>query len=83
MENQAVTTRARVYMNPAFWTSKGLKNVTIVRCSIWVVFLAFLTVMVVQWSGYCGGFESGKTVYRVNISTGTISVEGAQVVGRN
>ncbi len=80
MEDQAVTTTA--HMKPASWTTRGLKKVTVVRCSIWVAFLAFLTVMAVQWSAYGGGFAPKRTVYRVNISTGTVSVEGAQVVSR-
>ena len=63
----------------------GVQKVTLLRFSIWVAFVAYITyisVMALHWSGYDGGFWSGKTVYRVNISTGEIAVERVPVVAR-
>ncbi len=69
-------------MKPELWSTKSLKKVTVVRCSIWLVFLTFLTILAVHWSGHQEGFGSGRAIYRVNISTGDITVEGTQVVSR-
>lgn len=78
----ADTTRARVCIKPAFGTKRGVQKVTLLRFSIWLAFFTFLTAMALHWSGYNGGFASGRTVYRVTISTGEIAVERAHVVAR-
>ncbi len=81
MEKSGVTSKARVHMKTGFWTKVAMKKVTVVRFSILIAFLTFLTAMALHLSGPNGSFGSGRTVYRVNISTGEITVGGAQVVG--
>jgi hypothetical protein len=46
------------------------------------VFVALLAAMVLYWSGYHGASGSRRTVYRVNIFTGEVTVERTQVVGQ-
>lgn len=81
----AGTTRARMCMEPTIKAKRRIQTVTLLRFSIWVAFLTYLTclsVIALHLSGYDGGFGSGRTVYKVNISTGEIAVERTRVVGR-
>jgi hypothetical protein len=47
-----------------------------------LVFVALLTAVVLYGSGYHGASGSRRTVYRVNIVTGEVTVEHTPVVGR-
>ncbi len=70
----AVSTTARVYMKGGFDMKRGIKKVTLVRISILLAFFAFLTATALHCSGYAKGFGSGRTVYKVTIATGEISL---------
>ena len=53
-----------------------MKNVLLVGLSV------FVTAMVLYWSGCHGASGSRRAVYRVDVSTGEVTVEDTQVVGR-
>ena len=46
-----------------------------------LVFVTLLAATVLYWSGYDGASGCRRTVYRVNIFTGEVTVERTQVVG--
>ena len=47
-----------------------------------LVFVTLLTAMVLYGSGYHEASGSRRTVYRVNIFTGEVIIEGTPAVGR-